>query len=150
MNANQLTLAHVTAGRRGLYHAESSLRTQKVTACASPSQAWTDGLRGLPSTWTAMMPACPQMSRRHILAGLAVSWFQLPAFAQPQGGSQDGFRILRAYQNTTTLPNGAATATWSFDGTAPGPALRIKRGEELRIRLINDLPEPTVLHWHGV
>ena len=28
--------------------------------------------------------------------------------------------------------------------------LRIKRGEELRIRLINDLPEPTTLHWHGV
>jgi FtsP/CotA-like multicopper oxidase with cupredoxin domain len=96
-----------------------------------------------------MMPACPQMSRRQVLAGLAVSWFQLPAFAQPQDGSQDGFRPLRAYHNTTLL-NGAPTATWSIDGTAPGPALRIKRGEELRIRLINDLPEPTALHWHGV
>ena len=97
-----------------------------------------------------MMPACPQMPRRQVLAGLAVSWLQLPAFAQSQGASQDGFRVLRAYYNTSTVLNGAATATWSFDGTAPGPALRIKRGEELRIRLINDLPEPTALHWHGV
>jgi FtsP/CotA-like multicopper oxidase with cupredoxin domain len=96
------------------------------------------------------MPVRPQMSRRHVLAGLAVSCFQLPAFAQPQGSGQDGFRILRAYYNTSTPLNGAPTATWSIDGTAPGPALRIKRGEELRIRLINDLPEPTALHWHGV
>jgi FtsP/CotA-like multicopper oxidase with cupredoxin domain len=90
------------------------------------------------------------MSRRQVLASLAVSSLDLPAFAQPQGGSQDGFRTLRAYQNTIALPNGGSTAVWSFDGTATGPALRIKRGEELRIRLINDLPEPTALHWHGV
>jgi FtsP/CotA-like multicopper oxidase with cupredoxin domain len=102
------------------------------------------------------------MSRRHVLAGLAVSCLHAPAFAQPQGNGQDGFRTLRAYPNTITLPNGAAAAVWGFDGTAlgttpattpgttPGPALRTKRGEELRIRLINDLPEPTALHWHGV
>jgi hypothetical protein len=35
MYANQLTLACVTTGRRGLYHAESSPRTRKVAACAS-------------------------------------------------------------------------------------------------------------------
>jgi FtsP/CotA-like multicopper oxidase with cupredoxin domain len=102
-------------------------------------------------SWTDLMPA---MSRRQVLAGLAVSCLDLPAFAQPQGGSQDGLRILRAYQNTITLPGSGATAVWGFDGTAAGttlgPALRIKRGEELRIRLINDLPEPTALHWHGV
>jgi len=35
MYANQLTLVCVTAGRRGLYHAQSSLRTRKVAAYAS-------------------------------------------------------------------------------------------------------------------
>src|ERR1700704_3853582 len=105
------------------------------------------GLTGLPFAWTDLMPA---MSRRHILAGLAVSTLDLPAFAQAPDGGQDGFRVLRAYQHTITLPDGGSAAIWGFDGTATGPALRIKRGEELRIRLINDLPEPTVLHWHGV
>jgi len=33
---------------------------------------------------------------------------------------------------------------------APGPPLQVRRGEELRIRLFNDLPEPTAVHWHGV
>jgi FtsP/CotA-like multicopper oxidase with cupredoxin domain len=96
----------------------------------------------------------PAMSRRHVLTGLAVSYLDLPAFAQPQGGSQDDFRILRAYPNTIILPDGGSTVVWGFDGRAPGtatgPALRIKRGDELRIRLANGLPEPTALHWHGV
>ena len=32
----------------------------------------------------------------------------------------------------------------------PGPTLRIGRGEELRVRVVNDLAEPTSVHWHGV
>ena len=39
---------------------------------------------------------------------------------------------------------------WSYDGAVPGPTLRLKRGEELRVRLVNELPEPTTIHWHGV
>jgi FtsP/CotA-like multicopper oxidase with cupredoxin domain len=32
----------------------------------------------------------------------------------------------------------------------PGPPLQVRRGEELRIRLVNELAEPTAVHWHGV
>jgi FtsP/CotA-like multicopper oxidase with cupredoxin domain len=32
----------------------------------------------------------------------------------------------------------------------PGPALRLRRGDEVRVRLHNDLGEPTAIHWHGV
>jgi FtsP/CotA-like multicopper oxidase with cupredoxin domain len=41
-------------------------------------------------------------------------------------------------------------APGGFDGAVPGPALRVKRGEEVRVRLINDLPIGVTLHWHGV
>ena len=40
--------------------------------------------------------------------------------------------------------------TSGYDGIVPGPALRVRRGEEVRVRLINDLPGPTAVHWHGV
>jgi suppressor of ftsI/bilirubin oxidase len=30
------------------------------------------------------------------------------------------------------------------------PALLAHRGDEMRVRLINDLDEPTVIHWHGL
>ncbi len=96
----------------------------------------------------------PPMTRRRVLAGagLAVTCVHLPAFAQPQGGPPDafGFRTLRAYNNTITLSDRGPTPIWGYDGKAPGPVLRVKRGEELRIRLINELPEPTAIHWHGV
>jgi FtsP/CotA-like multicopper oxidase with cupredoxin domain len=37
-----------------------------------------------------------------------------------------------------------------YDGIVPGPALQVRRGEEVRVRLVNELPEPTTMHWHGV
>ncbi len=37
-----------------------------------------------------------------------------------------------------------------FNGTVPGPVLRIKRGDDLRVRLVNELVVDTAIHWHGV
>src|SRR3970282_373120 len=30
------------------------------------------------------------------------------------------------------------------------PPLRAKRGEEIRVRMVNQLQEPTIIHWHGL
>ena len=32
----------------------------------------------------------------------------------------------------------------------PGPELRIRLGDTLRVRFTNRLPQPTTIHWHGV
>jgi FtsP/CotA-like multicopper oxidase with cupredoxin domain len=37
-----------------------------------------------------------------------------------------------------------------YDGQIPGPELRVKRGEEFAVRVVNELSEPTAVHWHGV
>jgi FtsP/CotA-like multicopper oxidase with cupredoxin domain len=37
-----------------------------------------------------------------------------------------------------------------YDGQVPGPELRVKRGEEFAVRVLNELDEPTAVHWHGV
>lgn len=37
-----------------------------------------------------------------------------------------------------------------YDGKVPGPELRAKRGEEFAVRIINELDEPTAVHWHGM
>jgi FtsP/CotA-like multicopper oxidase with cupredoxin domain len=37
-----------------------------------------------------------------------------------------------------------------YDGLASGPLLRVRRGEEVHVRLVNELTEPTAIHWHGV
>lgn len=48
----------------------------------------------------------------------------------------------------TGLGSGAIAMT---PGDGPiGPTLRVRRGERARISLLNELDEPTILHWHGL
>jgi FtsP/CotA-like multicopper oxidase with cupredoxin domain len=64
----------------------------------------------------------------------------------------EGFRTIRATTGTAALrgQGQGPTPIWGFDGTIPGPTIRARRGEEIRVRLVNDLDEPTTVHWHGV
>jgi manganese oxidase len=39
---------------------------------------------------------------------------------------------------------------WTYNGTVPGPQIRVKQGETVKVRLRNKLPESTSIHWHGV
>lgn len=45
---------------------------------------------------------------------------------------------------------GRSWRTWLYEGRFPGPEIRVKEGERLRVILENRLPEPTTIHWHGV
>ncbi len=41
-------------------------------------------------------------------------------------------------------------SVWAYNGPVPGPTLRIRLGDRLRVRFTNRLPQPTTIHWHGV
>ncbi len=45
---------------------------------------------------------------------------------------------------------GRATRTWGVNGAYLGPTLRAAGGETVLLRVRNDLPEATSLHWHGM
>jgi blue copper oxidase len=45
---------------------------------------------------------------------------------------------------------GGLSSPWLFNRLLPGPTMRARRGEHAHIRLLNHLPEPTIVHWHGV
>jgi len=42
------------------------------------------------------------------------------------------------------------TPVWAYDGTVPGPELRIRQGERVRLVVQNQLGEATTVHWHGI
>ena len=48
------------------------------------------------------------------------------------------------------MDKGPATEVWAYDGQVPGPLLRFRQGERLRIEVENQLAEPTTVHWHGL
>ncbi|MCD8498709.1 MAG: multicopper oxidase domain-containing protein [Clostridiales bacterium] len=43
-----------------------------------------------------------------------------------------------------------ATATLGYNGSYLGPILRFRQGEQVRIQVLNELDEPTTVHWHGL
>lgn len=45
-----------------------------------------------------------------------------------------------------TTPVNAET----YNGAIPGPTLRLNVGETAIVRLVNNLPYPTGIHWHGI
>jgi FtsP/CotA-like multicopper oxidase with cupredoxin domain len=95
-----------------------------------------------------------RLSRRRLIAtgGSAAAAALLPGAAGAQQVPSDGFRALRAKPGIAPLrgPERETTAIWGYSGVVPGPSLRIKRGDELRVRLHNELPADTTIHWHGV
>lgn len=59
------------------------------------------------------------------------------------------FDIVAA-ETEATLVDGTRMRVWAYNGTVPGPTLRVRLGETLRVRFTNHLPQPTTIHWHGV
>lgn len=43
-----------------------------------------------------------------------------------------------------------ATDVWCYDGSIPGPLIRARQGESIRIVVENRLGEGTTVHWHGI
>lgn len=57
---------------------------------------------------------------------------------------------LVAAPATVALFDGRPFEVWAYNGTVPGPTLRVRLGDTLRVRFTNRLPQPTTVHWHGV
>ncbi|GAO91473.1 multicopper oxidase [Pseudomonas syringae pv. actinidiae] len=58
--------------------------------------------------------------------------------------------VLIAAPLDIELVSGHKTPAWAFGGSAPGTELRVRQGEWLRLRFINQLPVETTIHWHGI
>jgi FtsP/CotA-like multicopper oxidase with cupredoxin domain len=56
---------------------------------------------------------------------------------------------LVAKEEKQRLSNGVVVPVWTFNGAAPGPEIRVKQGEKVKVTLKNELPVPTSIHWHG-
>jgi FtsP/CotA-like multicopper oxidase with cupredoxin domain/plastocyanin len=48
------------------------------------------------------------------------------------------------------LQPGLVVDGWGYNGQIPGPELRVREGDLVRVHLRNRLPVPTTIHWHGL
>ena len=92
------------------------------------------------------------LSRRNFLLGPTCAAGATALATRLRAEIADGFTVLRAEIGEARLdgPDRPAVPVWGFGGAAPGPPIRVRRGEEVKVRLVNALAEPTSIHWHGV
>ncbi|MEY9163821.1 FtsP/CotA-like multicopper oxidase with cupredoxin domain [Sinorhizobium fredii] len=45
---------------------------------------------------------------------------------------------------------GETVEAYAYNNQVPGPTLRVKEGDRVRINVTNRLPESTTVHWHGL
>lgn len=111
------------------------------------SQGGMDAMSGMPSMGGAM--------EKHMAA--------VPAGGVPAARKAVGGRPLKpqmrngiATFDLTAMPvrwsilPGVRVVAWTYNGMTPGPELRVRYGQRVRITVKNDLPEPTSVHWHGI
>ena len=119
------------------------------------------------------------MNRRKFLhqAGLgAGALLVAPGWLLPKSGGRYGSTgtdrfdpdleiALKATPAETPILPGQPTRVWQFQGEVLqgdakslqtlensylGPVLRVRKGQKIRIRFTNDIPEASIVHWHGL
>src|SRR3990172_6563797 len=49
-----------------------------------------------------------------------------------------------------SVREGSAESIQTLSGSYLGPIFRIGKGQRVQVRLKNELPDPTIIHWHGL
>ncbi|MCQ0988287.1 multicopper oxidase family protein [Jiella marina] len=91
--------------------------------------------------------------RGFVKAALAAPFVpSLAGFLSSRAQAEAGKTLKAAPATAQLVPADVAgpTPVWAFNGTAPGPVLRVKAGERLKVMVENGLDQPTSVHWHGI
>jgi FtsP/CotA-like multicopper oxidase with cupredoxin domain/plastocyanin len=105
-----------------------------------------------------------RLSRRRLIqssAGSATTGALAAASAFGEPGGDSTFRrqlpepqvhefTLTASAFSWDLMDGVSVQAWGYNGQMPGPELRVREGDTVRATLVNQLPVPTTIHWHGI
>ncbi|MEO8609534.1 MAG: multicopper oxidase family protein [Chloroflexota bacterium] len=57
---------------------------------------------------------------------------------------------LTAQTATIDLGGGKVVDAYTYNGTLPGPEIRVQQGDRVAVTLVNKLPVSTSIHWHGI
>lgn len=96
------------------------------------------------------------LHRLGVLGGGAALGSLLPAWARGAIASPSSPAILSGEDIKLTIGHtpisidGKPAHAVTINGTTPGPLLRLKEGQRLRVSVTNTLDEDTSIHWHGL
>jgi CopA family copper-resistance protein len=83
------------------------------------------------------------------LTGLMPAWARNAA-AAPAASALSGDEIRLTVGRSAITVDGKVGHAVSVNGTVPGPLIRLKEGQRVRLAVTNTLNEDTSIHWHGL
>jgi nitrite reductase (NO-forming) len=106
------------------------LATAAITACGAPVQA----------AQPAAAPTVPLVKAPHPLYN---------ASTQPASPDKVKEITLTVEDKTMEIAPGVPYETWTFNGTVPGPILRVRQGDQVKFTLINKSPMEHSIDFHA-
>lgn len=81
----------------------------------------------------------------------------VPAATDSIGGQpleftlEDGVKVfeITARPVLWNILDDVSVTAWTYNGTVPGPMIRVTEGDRVRVVFTNELPEATTVHFHG-
>jgi FtsP/CotA-like multicopper oxidase with cupredoxin domain len=130
--------------------------TVLLTACA-PAVPATQAGSNLPSaTATPGSMTAKNPEAAHMMEPITAP--NVPLATETEGGQPLTFREekgIKVFELTTKavqwpILDGTTITAFTYNGTVPGPMIRVTEGDQVRIVVKNELPDATTVHWHGV
>src|SRR5580700_9906891 len=95
----------------------------------------------------------PQKTRRNFLSDIAIGTGLLAGGCSRDTGSREAAGAaevtLRIGPTLVDIAKDHTISTTGYDGSAPGPLIRLKEGVGVTVDLVNDTEAPELVHWHG-
>jgi FtsP/CotA-like multicopper oxidase with cupredoxin domain len=91
-------------------------------------------------------------TRRTFLQGATALGAAMALPAREVRAQNTGFAAITARSASMQLaPEGyAQTEVWGYDGVMPGPTIRVAKGARVQRQFVNELPQASSIHWHGI
>ncbi len=94
------------------------------------------------------------MDRRTFLVGAAGAGLAGTLPRGIQASSSSSVREFKLVAAETQAPivgaSAPQTGVWAYQDVVPGPEVRVRQRDRLRVVVENRLPQDTTVHWHGV
>ncbi len=67
----------------------------------------------------------------------------------PNGQTLHEYEFVARNQEIEVVP-GVVYPAWTYNGRVPGPTIRVREGDRVRVRFVNATEHPHSIHFHGV
>ncbi len=130
-----------------------------ITACSDSGNTAQAQPPKAPGSGPAAAPALTSREKADRMDALHEAGIK--AFPAPTAGKGNqrlaprmnrGVKIfeLRAAEVEWEVEPGRKVKAWAYNGQVPGPQIRVREGDRVRVVLRNDLLESTAIHFHGL